>query len=177
MYSDSEHDNRAARRESEVGPLAKLLRRADEDDFSPGLLNDLASAMECKLQEIPPDEIQRLESLIGKPVALLLASLREAADPQTRLTMASLFAATSGGCACSGDEPPPPTQAQEHEAAGTLVQRALAPIRYLQSLPTWNRYGGEFVSDAHRKNPRPRLATLQAAHFLPANERLLPPAP
>lgn len=64
----------------------------------------------------------------GRGLADLAHALHGAADPDALLAAAELLAANEGGCGCSGDESPAPTQSQLDDAAARLSAEALAPF-------------------------------------------------
>lgn len=103
--------------------IAARLNACRESGYSPESLLRLAAILEATpgfLDGAGPDIAE----------ARVIAAIRDAADPATRSAAARLLAAVSGGCACSGDEPPEPTFAQEEEALETLARKALAPVQW-----------------------------------------------
>lgn len=64
----------------------------------------------------------------GRSLTELAQGLLDAVDPQSIRAAAELLAANEGGCACSGDEPPAPTQTQVNDVTECLARGAIAPF-------------------------------------------------
>lgn len=71
------------------------------------------------------------ELVYGRRLPELARALREATDPGALTSAAALLAASEGGCTCSGDEPPEPTQTQRSQAAEHLLHAAVSAFTKL----------------------------------------------
>ena len=92
-----------------------------------GALGALASWLEACERGMDAETREEIWKLAGdRGLAELAATLHKASSQEAIRAAAALLAANEGGCACSGGQPPEPTQVGE--AAERLAKTALAPL-------------------------------------------------
>jgi len=106
-----------------------------EIPLGPGHFATLAEAL-VRLESASPASVRdELTALAyGRTLTDLARRLRDATDPAALSSAAALLAAGEGGCACSGDAPPEPTQTQQAQAAESLRLDAVSPFTHLHKL-------------------------------------------
>ena len=103
------------------GRLDALSARNTTTGLSPEEWNELKVAWESTTAA-PGIPGLATSDMIG-----IARALREASDRTHILEAAKQWAASSGGCACSGEEPPDPAPDLIEEVEATLRRRAAAP--------------------------------------------------
>lgn len=108
--------------------LYEHARACVDSEYSSESLTVLANALTLALNTTARPRFLELENQLGRDPLRMIGEIRDAADPLVRRDAAKLLAALSDNCACSGEEPPEPTYAQEDEAIQSLGKRAVAPV-------------------------------------------------